>query len=221
MDIVSRLAVVASVGTSWIMWLLIGLSACGLAVIVERAVLLISSWDDVSRLRNDLGKLLGAGRVGEARRRLEASPSFEARVARAGLDGGDYAAARERISGESQLARLSMESRLGLLGTLGSNAPFIGLLGTVIGIVRAFRELSRSSAQLSPALMGEIGEALIATALGLLVALPAIFAYNAFQQPSAFSTMKSVARRTASRRPPSPRSDAGRSSARSLPVSPR
>jgi biopolymer transport protein ExbB/TolQ len=80
------------------------------------------------------------------------------------------------------VARLAMERNLAFLGTLGNNAPFLGLLGTVIGIVRAFRELAHSKGQVSAALMAEIGEALVATAVGLLVALPAIVLFNVFQR---------------------------------------
>jgi len=86
------------------------------------------------------------------------------------------------MQGESELCKLSMEKNLALLGTLGNNAPFIGLLGTVIGIVRSFRELQSSSGQVSAGLMSEIGEALVATAIGLLVALPAVAAFNLFQR---------------------------------------
>ena len=86
------------------------------------------------------------------------------------------------MRGEQQVVRLNMERNLAFLGTLGNNAPFIGLLGTVIGIVRAFRELSHSKGQMSAALMAEIGEALVATAVGLLVALPAIALFNLFQR---------------------------------------
>jgi biopolymer transport protein ExbB len=75
-----------------------------------------------------------------------------------------------------------MEKNLAFLGTLGNNAPFIGLLGTVIGIIGAFRQLDASAGKLSAGLMSEIGEALIATAVGLLVALPAVAAFNLFQR---------------------------------------
>jgi biopolymer transport protein ExbB len=75
-----------------------------------------------------------------------------------------------------------MEKNLALLGTLGNNAPFVGLLGTVIGIVRAFRELEHSTGQVSAGLMSEIGEALVATAAGLLVALPAVAFFNLYQR---------------------------------------
>jgi biopolymer transport protein ExbB len=100
----------------------------------------------------------------------------------AGLDSENAASAEERMHGEHQVARLTMERNLAFLGTLGNNAPFIGLLGTVIGIVRAFKELSHAKGQVSAALMAEIGEALVATAVGLLVALPAIVAFNVFQR---------------------------------------
>ena len=86
------------------------------------------------------------------------------------------------MQGESELCRLSMEKNLALLGTLGNNAPFIGLLGTVIGIVRSFHALQSSAGQVSAGLMSEIGEALVSTAIGLLVALPAVAAFNLFQR---------------------------------------
>lgn len=83
---------------------------------------------------------------------------------------------------ETQLVRLEMERNLAYLGTLGNNAPFIGLLGTVIGIVGAFHQLGNGMGQVSAGLMGQIGEALIATAIGLCVALPAVAGYNCFQR---------------------------------------
>jgi biopolymer transport protein ExbB len=71
-----------------------------------------------------------------------------------------------------------------VLGTLGSNAPFIGLLGTVIGIVMAFDALGAAGPTGAPpaAVMCAIAEALVATAVGLFVAIPAVVAYNAFQR---------------------------------------
>src|SRR5690606_23622665 len=118
----------------------------------------------------------------KARQRLDESPSCEARILRAGIGSRTPQEAEERMAGESELQRLGMERRLAFLGTLGNNAPFIGLLGTVIGIIGAFHQLDASSGRLSPGLMAEIGEALIATAIGLLVALPAVAAFNFFQR---------------------------------------
>jgi len=182
MNLIERMTHLANYGATWVLWLLVALSILAVSIVIERAVLLVSSRDNVARLRRELRALLERGELLKARRRLEESPSVEARVALAGLDAPNAGSAEERIRSESQLARVAMERRLGLLGTLGSNAPFVGLLGTVIGIVRAFRELSASKGQISTGLMAEIGEALVATAVGLLVALPAIFAFNAFQR---------------------------------------
>jgi len=182
MDIIERLLAISHYGSRWVLWLLIGLSIAAFAVVIERAVLFWSSRDDTTRLRAELRRLLKDKDLELARRRLQESPSFEARVAVAGLDAEGVASAEERMQGESELCKLSMEKNLALLGTLGNNAPFIGLLGTVIGIVRSFRELQSSSGQVSAGLMSEIGEALVATAIGLLVALPAVAAFNLFQR---------------------------------------
>jgi biopolymer transport protein ExbB len=78
--------------------------------------------------------------------------------------------------------RLAMERRLGILGTLGNNAPFIGLFGTVLGIIKAFADLAQNQGAGGAAVvMRGISEALVATAVGLLVAIPAVIAYNIFQ----------------------------------------
>jgi biopolymer transport protein ExbB len=77
-----------------------------------------------------------------------------------------------------------LERRLGVLGTLGNNAPFVGLLGTVIGIMLAFEELANAGqgAAATAGVMSSIAEALVATAIGLLVAIPAVAAFNWFQR---------------------------------------
>ena len=77
--------------------------------------------------------------------------------------------------------RLELERHLGILGTLGNNAPFIGLFGTVLGIIKAFADLSHNQAGGSAAVMSGISEALVATAIGLFVAIPAVMAFNIFQ----------------------------------------
>lgn len=75
--------------------------------------------------------------------------------------------------------RAKLERGLTTLATLGSNAPFIGLFGTVMGIIQAFGALSNSQAAASSVMTG-ISEALVATAVGLFVAIPAVVAYNVF-----------------------------------------
>jgi biopolymer transport protein ExbB len=179
-------------GTGWILVLMLLLSVLSLAIMLERAWLYWSLRDDIDDLMRDMGRLLRGGDLDGARRRLEASRSAEAAVVVAGLVEADRGveAAEEAMEGAGALQRLKLEKRLAFLGTLGNNAPFIGLLGTVIGIVAAFDELSKvklaaaaGSTQLAPeAVMGRISEALVATAIGILIAIPAVAAYNAFQR---------------------------------------
>jgi biopolymer transport protein ExbB len=76
--------------------------------------------------------------------------------------------------------RLSLEARLGILATFGNNAPFIGLFGTVLGIIQAFHTIGSSNAFDVQPIMQGISEALIATATGLFVAIPCVIAYNYF-----------------------------------------
>jgi biopolymer transport protein ExbB len=76
--------------------------------------------------------------------------------------------------------KLSLEKRLGILATFGNNAPFIGLFGTVLGVMQAFHDLGKSSEFGVKVVMEGISEALVATALGLFVAIPSVIAYNYF-----------------------------------------
>jgi len=179
-------------GTGWVLVLMLFLSIVSLAIMLERAWLYWSLRDNIDDLMRDLGRLLRAGDLAGARRRLEESRSAEAAVVVAGIVEADRGveSAQEAMDGASALQRLKLEKRLAFLGTLGNNAPFIGLLGTVIGIVAAFDELSKvklaassGSSQLAPeAVMGRISEALVATAIGILIAIPAVAAFNAFQR---------------------------------------
>jgi biopolymer transport protein ExbB len=184
MDIQERLTAFAMLGATWVMWLLVGISVVALAIILERAYYFFATNEEFSRL---LGSLLGKLKdndVDGAKSAMRASRSVEAQVALAGLESVDDgpSSAEERMNKQQTLSKLSMERNLAFLGTVGNNAPFVGLLGTVIGIIRAFQELNQSQGQVSAGLMAEIGEALVATAIGLLVALPAVAAFNTFQR---------------------------------------
>lgn len=184
MNIQERLTAFAMLGAGWIMWLLVALSVIGLAVVLERAYYLFASRDDIGSLRDELRKLLGQGDVAGAKKRLAASKSFEAGIAHSGLEAAEDGAksVEERLGGARVLAKARMERNLAFLGTVGNNAPFVGLLGTVIGVIKAFQALDESAGQVSEGLMTEIGEALVATAIGLLVALPAVAFYNYYQR---------------------------------------
>jgi biopolymer transport protein ExbB len=183
-DIQSQISGLTRFGAGWIMWVLAGLSIASLAVVLDRTLHVLRSRDDLRSLRADLLELLHTRDFRGARERLGLSRSYEARVVVAGLEVAHSGpkAAEQRMAGASQLARLAMEKRLAFLGTVGSNAPFVGLLGTVIGIVRSFAELDASGGRVSAGLMSEVGEALTATAVGILVALPAVAFFNFFQR---------------------------------------
>ncbi len=180
-------------GAGWVLWLMLGLSVISLAIMLERLWLFWSLSDDIPTLMKDLARLLRTGDLEGARRRLEASPSAEAAVVVAGLVESEMGvdSAEEAMASASALQKNKLERRLAFLGTLGNNAPFIGLLGTVIGIVGAFDEfgkahnsgLGAASQAIAPeGVMRNIAEALVATAVGLVVAIPAVAAFNAFQR---------------------------------------
>lgn len=178
-------------GAGWVMWLLLGLSVISVAIMLERAWFYWSLRDDIARLAQELRKELRDGDMEAARRRLEASPSAEAAVVVAGLLEADRGpkASEEAMQGAAALQRMKLERRLAYLGTLGNNAPFIGLFGTVIGVVEAFEALGQqaesaaaASAMAPQEVMTAIAEALVATAVGLAVAIPAVAMYNVFQR---------------------------------------
>jgi biopolymer transport protein ExbB len=172
---------VAGLGATWVLWVLLALSVAGLAIIVERSVCFWTTRDDIQSLSAELGRLVLVGQWQRAEKLLSESPSFEARVALAALGQEAPESADQLMLGASQNARLDLERNLAFLGTVGSNAPFVGLLGTVVGIIGAFQKLDQARGAWTDGLMSEIGEALIATAVGLLVALPAIAAFNVFR----------------------------------------
>ncbi|QQR89230.1 MAG: MotA/TolQ/ExbB proton channel family protein [Myxococcales bacterium] len=184
MNIQERMTAFAMLGAGWVMWFLVGLSVICVAIVIERAFFFWGSRENLSSLKQDLFRFLKERDLQGARARLEASRSFEARIVTAGLNSSEDGAdsAEERMAGESSFAKLQMERYLAFLGTVGNNAPFVGLLGTVIGVIRAFQSLEQTAGQVSEGLMSEIGEALVATAIGILVALPAVAFFNLFQR---------------------------------------
>ncbi len=88
----------------------------------------------------------------------------------------------ELLATKRQEEKLNLEKFLGVLGTMGNIAPFIGLFGTVIGIIKAFRDLALSGVGGPTVVARGIAEALVATAAGLAVAIPAVIIYNYFMR---------------------------------------
>jgi biopolymer transport protein ExbB len=179
-------------GAAWVLWLLFALSFASVATAIERAWALRGSRGDVRAMVPELRRMLRSNEYAAARRALDASNSVEGRVVAAGLAEAELGAdaAESAMAAAIGLERSRLEKRLLFLGTVGNNAPFIGLLGTVIGVVGAFEALgqpqvmtqSMAASTLAPErVMGTIAEALVATAVGLIVAIPAVAVFNYFQ----------------------------------------
>jgi biopolymer transport protein ExbB len=177
-------------GNDWVLWLLGALSVISLAVIVERWLFYRTRDADLVALSRVLDRHLAEGNVELAIDDLARSKSVAASIAATGLRLAHLGAAAvdKAMQSASALERSRLEQRLAYLGTLGNNAPFVGLFGTVVGVIQAFEELGRSSTGggasqvASQAVMTAIAEALVATAVGILVALPAVAAYNFLQR---------------------------------------
>jgi biopolymer transport protein ExbB/TolQ len=169
--------------SEWVLWLLLGLSLLSVAVMVERWIFYRRRKVDFESLREEFAKYLDKGDFEAAAKLLAKTNSLETNVVLAGLRG--YAKGPESVedllTGALAREKSFYERRLAILATLASNSPYIGLFGTVLGIVRAFKDLSKDMASASTGVMAGIAEALVATAIGLLVAIPAVVAYNVFK----------------------------------------
>ncbi len=182
-------------GEEWVMWILIGLSVVSIAIMIERAIFFLSN-----RVPNtdELMKRLSAGDIEFARSAVDGKRGMEAAVVREAINARERGphAVEELVSATMAREKLRYDSWLAFLGTLGNNAPFIGLFGTVLGIIRAFADLAASAAggKSDPSsVMSGISGALVATAVGLAVAIPAVIGFNAFQRWLKTITTRSTA----------------------------
>lgn len=184
MDIVKTLLNLALVGGEWVLYLLIVSSILSLAVVIQKAVYFYRNriaWDAFTDM---LTTFLNRDDTEAAVEYVQSYNSPAARVLLAGLKNLDKGpeAVEEVLIGKKISEKFQMEKKLVVLGTLGNNAPFIGLFGTVLGIIKAFHDLSMASNPNPSVVMAGVSEALVATAVGLLVAIPAVIAYNYFQR---------------------------------------
>ncbi|RLA87214.1 MAG: MotA/TolQ/ExbB proton channel family protein [Deltaproteobacteria bacterium] len=182
MDITKTLLNLALGGSAWVLWLLIILSIASVAVMIERGLMFYRGRFSEDHFVDEIGPLMAQGAWSQAMDRCQADPALEPQVLRAGLQKVEQGkeAVQEAMESERIRIGLLLGKRLPFLGTLGANAPFIGLLGTVLGIIHAFKDLALTENGGGPAVMAGIAEALVATAVGLLVAIPAVVAYNYF-----------------------------------------
>jgi biopolymer transport protein ExbB/TolQ len=178
---IERLSRVALLGSAWVLYLLFGLSVFSIGIMIERWIFFRVRKDDTDKLGDDMIALLRDGDLRGADQLLAKSPSIEAAVVRDSLkwiDGGPDALS-EALEAEMRKKRRELERGMTPMGTIGNNAPFVGLLGTVIGVIDAFHLLGEGQNKAAMGnVMSGISEALVATGVGLFVALPAVVAYN-------------------------------------------
>jgi len=190
MNIVDRSKqILLELGATPVMYLMIALSVVSFAIMIERGWFFTMVSENIAKLAEALAARLNEHDLSGATDLVVASKSAEAAIVAAGLRqlGRGAEAAEEAMASATALQRMRLERRLAFLGTLGNNAPFIGLLGTVIGIVQAFEKLQTAGAGGGAGgpgsdVMGAIAEALVSTAIGLVVAIPAVAAFNYFQR---------------------------------------
>jgi biopolymer transport protein ExbB len=172
------------VGTEWVLYVLILLSVLSIAIIIERVFVLNRKKGDIEKLQEDLGPAFKRADPSKVEHILGEDPSSPARVAVSVLQMMKTVnlGFEESIAMALSQEKLDLERRFAILGTLGSNAPYLGLFGTVLGIIKAFHNLSMNAKGGASVVMAGISEALIATALGLMIAIPAVMAYNYFSR---------------------------------------
>lgn len=167
---------------------LIVMSVWSIGVMIERAFTYTIQRRRSRRFANELAGFLGKGRIRDAYRRATEVKCYLANLVESGLKEwlkDDNRAIGERLGhtrnamDRSALREAQKLKRgQGVLGTVGSTAPFVGLLGTTMGIVAAFEKMAETGGGGLGTISAAIGEALLNTALGLIVAIPAVIAFN-------------------------------------------
>lgn len=176
----------ALIGAEWVLWLLIALSVLSIYLLLDRIILYARTREHIAELEPALVSALERCDAQKAAQAV-ARDSFVSNVLRPGVEligrgQTDPGAVEQVMLGAMARERARYEARLTPLATIGNNAPFIGLFGTVLGIIQAFHQMGKLGADqvggANPMIMSAIGEALVATGVGILVAIPAVAAFN-------------------------------------------
>ena len=174
------------IGSEWVLWVLIFASILSISVIIERLIYFWRNRTPVDKFIEAFTERLGRDDITGATALADVTQGAEARLAKVALSHFNQGerVVEDMMVSRAVVERLRMERYLMILGTMGNNAPFIGLFGTVLGIIKAFHDLAASGGGSggATAVMAGIAEALVATAMGLLVAIPAVIAYNYFNK---------------------------------------
>jgi biopolymer transport protein ExbB len=169
-----------AIGSSPIFIVLIGMSVVTLAIALERSIYFWKRRGSADELLERATREIRRGDRAGARRECESSSHPLGAVAASVIDNehleGEKAEEQLQVSLSQQ--RLLLENNLGILGTMAAVAPLIGLLGTVWGIMRAFRDMSTTGSAAPAIVAAGVAEALTTTAAGLIIAVPALMLYN-------------------------------------------
>lgn len=181
---IALLRAFALTGGEWVIYILILASVLSVAVIIERAIVLKRERKDLNQVKELFSKIHMKEEIRKLVEELTKLNGFSAKVLSSALSQANSGAesVEEQIASITSSERQNLETRMLILGTLGNNAVYIGLFGTVLGVIKAFHDLSQSAGSGPEVVMAGLSEALIATAVGLMVAIPCVIAYNVFQK---------------------------------------
>jgi biopolymer transport protein ExbB len=180
-----RIFAVAQVADQVVLWILITLSILSLGMILERFFYLRRIARESLEVRSKIKSALQTHSVEEVETIPKNPDTVEGRAlgyAMKHIKDSGSKGLEEAFNSYSLMERPDLERFLNFLATVGSNAPYIGLLGTVLGIMKAFNDLAQSSDAGQQTVMAGISLALVSTAAGLFVAIPAVVSYNYFQR---------------------------------------
>lgn len=180
-----RIFAIAHFADQGVLYLLISLTFVSLALIVERYLKLNKLAKQSAEQRQKLEEAMSAVRISNLEDVKLDPQSLEGRVMSYGfehLKQNGLKGLEETFDTFIKFQQPKLEKSLAFLATVGSNAPYIGLFGTVLGIMKSFHDLANATNAGQQTVMSGISAALIATAAGLLVAIPNIVAFNYFQK---------------------------------------
>lgn len=182
MDLASAFVDFAQLGANWVLWLLIGLSVISVGVMIDRGLWFRGRDTDTEVFNRELRGAFERDEIERLQTKYKGDPSIAIQVALRGLAerGRGPESMAEAMHSERARWRRGADKNLMILGTLGNNVPFIGLFGTVLGVISAFQNLTQKTTEAEAQTLRAIAEALVATAVGLMVAIPAVIAFNYF-----------------------------------------
>ncbi len=174
----------ARLGSGWVLYLLVGLSVISIGVMIERLLWFLPRNTDAERFIAEMRGAYARGELARTIAKHKAAPEVSIQVALAGLEVADRGpeAVAEAMHGARARWRRAGDAHLLILGTLGNTVPFVGLFGTVLGVIKAFDKLTGTQSDEMSFVVNELASALTATAVGLMVAIPAVVAYNFFSR---------------------------------------